>query len=89
MNTTKAKIRAWLLDYAWNGTPAAREAEVACIMAQDDWKYIDARIERSMGQWSGEGDHAQTLLDAEEFALSSLYECHEGPHLPTCPCHNP
>jgi len=77
-------IKNWLLGYAWLGSVEEREREVECIMAQDDWKYIDARIERSLGQAWDPG--AEGVLDeATEYALSSLYECHDAPHLPTCP----
>jgi hypothetical protein len=78
---TKEQIRDWLLKYAWSGTPEAQAEEVACIMAQDDWKYIDAQTEKLAGQaW----DDAMAA-EAEGYALSALYECHGGPHLATCP----
>jgi hypothetical protein len=80
---TKTQIRAWLLDYAWLGTPAEQASEVECILAQDDWRYLDARTEQFRGQ--AEGD--EQAKEAEGFALSVLYECHDGPHLSTCPHH--
>lgn len=77
------EVKAWLLGYAWLGTPERRAAEVECIMAQPDWRHVDALAEKFAGQASGE----ETNLANETlgFALSSLYECHDGPHLPTCP----
>lgn len=81
----RAEVRRWLLDYAWSGTPEEKEREVNCILSQEDWKYLDARVERDMGQWSEEGDHRQVLNEAWGFELSALYECHDEPHLATCP----
>jgi hypothetical protein len=52
-------------------------------MSQDDWEYIDALTEKFAGQASGE--EADAYGEAHGFALSSLYECHGDPHLPTCP----
>lgn len=80
---TEDKVREWLLGYAWLGTDEERTREVDCIMSQDGWMYLDAREEQLRGQASGE----ETNLDADVhgFALSALYECHDGPHLATCP----
>lgn len=76
-------IKAWLLNYAWLGDADYQRREVDCIMAQDDWRYIDARIEMYKGQASGE--EVNLDMEASGFALSGLYECHDEPHLPTCP----
>jgi len=78
---TKAQVRKRLLAYAWNGTPAEQAAEVECILAQDGWKYIDAVADQFNGAQSGES----TDLSGNDFALSALYEAHDGPHLPSCP----
>lgn len=75
------QIRAWLLDYAWLGTAQEKAAEVECILAQDGWQHLDAQAEKYRGM---AGDDQQAS-EAEGFALSALYECHDGPHLPTCP----
>lgn len=81
MEYTAESIRKWLLTYAWAGTPDERAAEIDCIMAQDGWKHLAARVERIRGQaWD-----AEQATEAEEFELSALYECHDAPHLPTCP----
>jgi len=77
-------IKNWLLGYAWLGSEEEKAREVECIMSQRDWEFIDARIEKNVGQAWDPG--AEGVLDeATEFALSSLYECHDGPHLDTCP----
>jgi hypothetical protein len=80
---TEAEIKAWLLAYAWmgDGKDAAR---VDCIMAQDGWKYIDVVADAFAGaQETGGGP--EEFAAGNEFALSALYECHDGPHLDTCP----
>jgi hypothetical protein len=81
--TSEPAIRAWLLDYAWLGTAEERAREVDCIMAQGGWRYLDAQAERLAGQAWEPGPEA--VDEATGFALSALYECHDGPHLPTCP----
>jgi hypothetical protein len=83
MDALKEAIREWLLRYAWLGDAEYQRREVECIMSQDEWQYIDARIEKYKGQASGE----EVDLDGEAtgFALSGLYECHDAPHIPTCP----
>jgi hypothetical protein len=81
--TTEA-VRDWLLDYAWNGTPVDQAREVECIMAQGDVvSIVDGLTER----YAGQANDDQQAGQAREFALSSLYECHDGPHLVTCPLH--
>lgn len=77
---TRNQIRKWLLAYAWNGTTAEQAAEVECILAQDGWKHHGALAEKFRGQAEDPDTNAP-----DEFALSSLYECHDGPHLSTCP----
>jgi hypothetical protein len=80
---TEEQIQAWLHKYAWLGTEEEQNLEVACIMAQDDWKYLEVRKEHLRAQASGEETNLEEQVD--EFALSALYECHDGPHLDTCP----
>lgn len=83
MTMTKAKVRAFLLDYAWSGTPEEQAREVDCIMAQEGHKYVDEVAEQYAGaQWE---PGSQAFDDGVDFALSALYECHDEPHLPTCP----
>ena len=78
------EIRAWLIRYAWaDATQDAKERRVACIMAQDGWKFLEARTERTAGQAWEPGP--QAVSEAQAFELSALYECHDGPHLETCP----
>jgi hypothetical protein len=83
MALTKDETRAWLLDYAWSGTAEEKARTVECILAQSAWEHVDAATERYAGMAETPGPAAVT--EAEGFALSALYECHEGPHLPTCP----
>lgn len=83
MDLTKGAIKAFLLDYAWMGTAEEKARTVECILAQDGWQYVDALAEKFAGQAAVPGPEA--VDDATGFALTALYECHEGPHLPTCP----
>ena len=84
LDLTKAAIRQWLLDYAWaEDTQAAKEAVVECILHQDDWKYIDALADKFAGAQEEPGPAA--FDEGTGFALSALYECHDGPHQKTCP----
>lgn len=93
---TENEIREWLKGYVGEGpafqTPleraslAQRNADVIdCIMSQDDWKHVDIQAERFMNAQFGDGDPEQVRRDAEGFALSALYECHDAPHIATCP----
>lgn len=84
--TSEQAIRSWLLAYAWmDHSDAVKAAEVDCIMAQGEWRHLEARVENLMAQCSGENDLDTDIDDAEGFALSALYECHEAPHSPACP----
>lgn len=85
MALTKDQVRDWLLAYAWLGTAEEKAREVECILSQPaaDGDLIDAVTEKYAGMAEVPGPAA--VSDAESFALSALYECHEGPHLPTCP----
>lgn len=85
MKYTETAVREWLTKYAWLGTTEEQAREVECIMSQDGWKYLDARIEQVKGQASGEEIDLDS--DATGYALSALYECHGGPHITTCPHH--
>ena len=58
---------------------------LACIRSQDDWRYIDVRADRFAGAQAGEDDH--DFDRGIDFAISALVECHDGPHLETCPDH--
>lgn len=81
---TREEVRDWLLDYAWLDEPAeVQAAEVECILSQDGWQYIDALADKYAGAQNEPGPKA--FSEGVEFALSALYECHDGPHLPTCP----
>jgi hypothetical protein len=83
--TTEEQVRAWLLDYAWaHPTPEAKAAEVDCIMAQDDWRWLEARADHYAGMHES-GGGPEAFDAAHGFALSALYECHTEPHQPTCP----
>jgi hypothetical protein len=80
---TRDAIQEWLLDYAWSGTPDEQAAEVACIMKQDDWKYVEARAGQFADAQEVPGPAA--MDEGLGFALSEMYECHDGPHDGTCP----
>lgn len=80
---TEEQIREWLLWYAWLGTEEQQTREVDCIMSQDGWRYLEARKEQLRTQASGEETNLEDQVDG--YALSGLYECHDGPHLETCP----
>jgi len=86
--TTKVRarviVRAWLLSYAWNeSSDAEKRAIVDCIMAQDDWQFIDSVADAFAGASSVPGPEA--FHEGQQYALSALYECHEGPHTSDCP----
>ena len=80
----KTDIKDWLNLYAWCGTEAERKANVDCIMAQGDWEYLAARIDRTAGMHES-GGGPEAIQAAIGFELSALYECHSAPHLHTCP----
>jgi hypothetical protein len=85
---TEDEIRAWLAHYIDphpSGVYAAELGVVDCIMSQDDWKHTDVWIDRYSDAQFGDEDPEVVKKRATEFALSSLYECHDGPHLDTCP----
>jgi hypothetical protein len=83
MTIPKSEIKKWLLEYAWAGTPDEQARNVECIMAQDGWEFIDARADQFAGaQWE---PGPKAFSDGQQFAMSELYECHDGPHLPDCP----
>lgn len=80
---TKDAVRAWLLAYAWLGDAAADALRVECIMSQEDWQYVDERADQYAGAQFEAGEAAYS--EGVTIALSALYECHDGPHLTTCP----
>lgn len=81
---TETAIHDWLVGYAWaDDTDKAKEARVKCIMAQGNWKYLDAQAEQFAGaQWE---PGPKAFAEGMEFALSALYETHDGPHIDGCP----
>lgn len=81
---TREALRAWLLDYAWMGTEDEKRRTVDCIMSQEnELDVLEARADKYAGAQAEPGPEA--FADGEAFALSALYECHDGPHLRTCP----
>ena len=80
---SKDDVKAWLLDYAWMGDDDKKTRTVDCIMSQSGWEYVTARAEQFAGAQFEPGPAA--FDEGVGFALSALYECHDGPHLPTCP----
>lgn len=83
MADTEVEIRDWLISYAWMGDEDTKRRVVECIMTQDDWKFIDGRTEHLAAQAEDPGP--AEWAQAHGFALSALYECHNGPHIETCP----
>lgn len=81
---TKNQVHDWLIDYVWaEDTQDAKERVIGCILSQDGWQYIDAKAEQFAGaQWE---PGPAAFDEGVGFALSALYECHDEPHLPTCP----
>lgn len=81
--SAESAIREWLLGYAWaEDSQEAKEAVVDCIMAQGDWRYLDARADRYAGaQWE---PGPAAFSEGVQFELSALYECHDGPHTEQC-----
>jgi len=77
----KDQIQAWVRGYAWLGSDDEKDREVACIMSQDHWQWIEARAEKFAGQ-AVDDEQAKEALG---YALSELYECHDEPHQETCP----
>jgi hypothetical protein len=83
--TTTSEARAgreWLLA---NYLVPDREAEafLDCVEAQGGFDYLDAQAERYAGMAWEPGPAA--VDEGYAFALTALVECHEGPHLATCP----
>jgi hypothetical protein len=85
MPDTREQVRNWLLKYSWLGPKERDERIVDCIMSQDGWKSIDAVADKYAGAQNEPGPAA--FAEGTEFSLSALYECHDGPHLDTCPDH--
>jgi hypothetical protein len=84
MTLTYAQVATWLAGYVWGeDSPQDAANVIACIMAQDDWKYIDAVADKYAGAQAEPGPAA--FSEGTGFALSALYECHDGPHQPSCP----
>lgn len=79
--TSESAIRAWLKAYLKPGAESA--AEIDCIMAQDNWMYIDALADKFAGSQWQQGPEA--FSEGVQFALSALVECHDGPHTGACP----
>lgn len=81
---TKASlIREVLLAYAWaEDSDKAKAAVVDCIMAQDDWPHVTALADSFAGAQFEPGPEA--FAEGIGYAVSALYECHDGPHLPAC-----
>jgi hypothetical protein len=80
---TEQQARDWLREYAWLGTEDEKDREVECIMSQGGWRHVGAMADKFAGAQEEPGPVAFT--EGVLFALSALYECHDGPHLPTCP----
>lgn len=84
----KDELRAWLLDYAWSGTKEQQAAEVECILTQDRWQHVAAHAEHLRAQLNDPDDQFEQR-QARGMAVSALYECHDGPHIDTCPMWRP
>lgn len=81
---TKDEVKAWLHNYMDPNDLGVPNSVVDCIMSQDDWQYVDVWAGRYMDAQFGDEDPEEVKKRAKEFALSALYECHDGPHLDTC-----
>lgn len=79
---TRNAIREWLFSNYLSDTDDNRRL-VDCIFTQSEWRYIDARREQALSQWSGEGE--PPIDEALGFAITALVECHDGPHTAACP----
>jgi hypothetical protein len=82
---TEEEIKAWLLEYAWLGDEDTQKREVDCIMAQAGWKHLAERTDRRVDAQFGDEDPKKVREAAFGMELSALYECHDDPHLETCP----
>lgn len=83
MQLTKEQVEEMLLAYAWAGDAESQKREVECIMAQNEWELIEVQADKYAGaqfEW-----HPGLMDEATGWAVSALYECHDGPHLKTCP----
>lgn len=76
-------IMTWLLEYAWMDTIAEQAQEVRCIMAQSE--NVGELVALLTDKYQGQAFDDAQAAEAHGFALSALYECHDGPHLTTCP----
>jgi hypothetical protein len=77
-------VREFLLAYAWaEDSQVAKTAVVECIMAQGRWRHVTALADEYAGAQFEQGPEA--FADGIGFALTALYECHDGPHQPDCP----
>lgn len=74
----ESEVREWI-----NTNYGLRPELVDCILAQDDWQFLDAQTEHYAGQAWDPGP--ESYKQAREFALSALVECHDGPHINGCP----
>ena len=81
MTTTRAQVGSLLLAYAWLGDADMQARKVECIMAQDDWRYIDCVADAFDGAQESPGVENGGL----GYAISALYDCHGEPHLSSCP----
>lgn len=86
-DTLWTQVESFLREYVWlpkHREPAALEALLGCIRSQSTWRYIDGLTEKYVGEsWDPGAENA--WREANEFALSSLYEAHDGPHTDDCP----
>jgi hypothetical protein len=79
----RENVRTWLLAYAWMGNAEQDARRVECILSQEDWRHVELVAEQYAGAQFEPG--LKAYAEGTAFALSALYECHDGPHLDTCP----
>ena len=80
----EAEVHRWLMDYAWaDNSEAEKRAHVNCIMAQGEWRHVSAVADAFAGAQFEPGPEA--FREGLGYALSALYECHDGPHTSDCP----
>jgi len=79
--TTKTFVKEWLLDnYLVRSYPG--NAELADCIVSQKLTNLDATVEHYRSMESGDPEGGN---DALGFVLTSLVECHEGPHTDNCP----
>lgn len=75
-----ATVETWLLTYYKEDYV---RPYLPCIKEQGDWQYVASHADQFAGAQPGDGEDA--FSEGMEFAISALLECHDGPHIASCP----